>query len=93
MVIFFNMKEAREFLLEHGFVYTLRDHIITGRHQARHGSFYKFENLGRVNVTFHGLVTKGSLHSCWSESGFDSIEDWLIKAGNSRFLHRVELVK
>jgi hypothetical protein len=48
--IYFNVKEARDFLMEHGHVYTIRSERTTGITMARKGNYFKFDVLGKVEI-------------------------------------------
>lgn len=48
--IYFNVKKARDFLMEHGHVYTIRPERTTGTTIARKGNYFKFDVLGKVEI-------------------------------------------
>jgi hypothetical protein len=91
IVIWFNVREAREHLLRNGHVYTLRPK------RRREGKdvlmFGRFGKRGTIYVRFVKEVKSDSeLQNYVGESGFKSVEEWRRKAGKSRFLYYVELV-
>ena len=91
IVIWFNVREAREHLLKRGHVYTLRPK------RRREGKdvlmFGKFGKRGTVYVKFVKEVKDDSeLEEYVGESGFGSVGEWRKKAGKSRFLYYVELL-
>lgn len=49
-LIFFNVEEARNFLLENGYVFTLRKHRMEGEAIAIVGNYYKHKTIGKVFV-------------------------------------------
>lgn len=55
--IFFNVKEAREHLLQNGHVYTIRKKRSTGITMARHGNIFKFTKLGQVEIRHIGYAS------------------------------------
>jgi hypothetical protein len=100
--IFFNVEEARDYLLKTGHVYTLRNkRKTTGITEARHGSYMHFELLGKVRVE---EIVEVKATNVWTilepyvaESGFNSVSLWLVKLadGSRRFpqwLYRVTKV-
>lgn len=92
MVIWFNVKEAREFLLKNGYVYTLRPkkRKRVGREVLMYGSFGK---KGMVMVGFIKKITRNrELEEYVKCSGFRSVIEWRSVAGESRFLYRVDLL-
>ena len=95
MPIYFNVKEARNQLLNNKIVYTLRErkrkHL--GKSQIRMGSYRDFKSLGKCRVSFVKSITNDSeLKPYLNQSGFSSIEDWRYKAGKSMHLYKVELL-
>ena len=92
-LIFFNVPQAREYLLRRGFVYTLRPKMRkTGRDVAAYGSYYEHQRIGHVWVDFVKEVKdKGELRGYVADSGFKSVEDWWRAAKGSRFLFKVTL--
>jgi hypothetical protein len=91
IVIWFNVREAREYLLRKGHVYTLRPKM---RREGRDVlMFGRFGKRGVVYVKFVKEVKSDSeLEDYVRESGFGSVGEWRKKAGRSRFLYYVELV-
>ena len=55
--IFFNVKEAREYLLQNGHVYTIRKKRSTGITMARQGNIFKFRKLGPVEIRHIGYAS------------------------------------
>jgi hypothetical protein len=79
--IYFNVKEAREFLLATGFVYTLRKPRSVGKTVAVQGGYYNHAKLCDVCVFLvKEKVSIVDLYLHINKSGFDSIADWLIAA-------------
>ena len=96
--IYFNIKEAREQLVNHNVVYTLRENKKKeGETQVRKSKdkgLFPFEILGFAKISFVKEITNPyDLKDYIPKSGFRTIDDWLEKAGDSRFLHKVELIK
>lgn len=96
MFIYFNTKNMRNYLFNHKMVYTLRDNrMAEGETQIRIPSDKEspsFEIIGYANVTFvKEILNPYDLKDYVLHSGFRTIDDWLEKAGESRFLHKVEL--
>ena len=93
MVMWFNVKEAREQLLKDQVVYSLRP-----KRRKREGHeilmFNGFGKKGDLNVEFLMEVEKDSdiPEICVEMSGFSSMEDWRKAAKDGRFLYRVELL-
>jgi hypothetical protein len=81
--IFFNVKEAREHLVQHGFVYTIRHRRQTGKTVARNGSFYKFEEIAPVKVQevmlLHEEGREVQLADYVRCSGFRTVQEWIGK--------------
>ena len=48
--IYFNVKKARQYLLEKGHVYTIRGERSTGTTVARAGNYFIFKVLGNVEI-------------------------------------------
>lgn len=102
MPISFMVKEAREQLEEHGFVYTLRpQRRNTGKNWYNY--FRGDTKKGDVHIEFIGyyghvqLLTEfrdrtQDLEPFVKDSGFNSLEEWLKKAKKSRFLFKVSLI-
>lgn len=91
MVIWFNVEEAREYLLKRGHIYTLRPKRRRERKEVL--MFGKFGKRGVVYVRFIKEVKSDSeLEGYVGESGFKSVTEWRRKARRSRFLYLVELV-
>lgn len=95
MVISFMVEEARKRLEEKGFVYTLRRDKRKKVGYDWYNYFRTDTKKGNVIITFIGLFFKidRRLDAFVIFSGFNSIEEWLEKAGESRYLYKVELIK
>ena len=91
MVMWFNVKEAREQLLKDGVVYTLRPKKRREGHEVL--MYNGFGKKGDIEVLFIGKIdTDTDLEGIFLEmSGFTSVEAWRKAAGESSFLYRVEL--
>ena len=89
--MWFNVKEARDFLLTNGFVYTLRP---KKRREGREALMYEgFGKKGELQVRFvKEIESDEELETRVERSGFRSVEEWRKKAGDSRFLYLVGLV-
>lgn len=97
-MIFFNVKEAREHLLKHGFVYTLRSKMRrTGTDIAVQGSYKKHKKLGKVTIEYIGEISyihQVNPYSQWS--GFSSAKEWFDGASRIHkgklplYLYKVE---
>jgi len=88
MVIWFNVKKARDFLLKNGYVYTLRPK------KRREGidilSYGGFGKKGVVYVIFVKEIKNDvELREFVKDSGFESVQEWRKEAGESRFLYYV----
>ena len=92
--IFFNVPEARDYLLKHGYAYTLRPKMRrTGKDLAVYGSYYKHETIGPVRVDFIKEIKEDTeLGKYVQESGFLNVQDWLAAAEGSRFLFKVTII-
>ena len=96
------VKEARDQLENKGFVYTLRPQFRnTGK------NWYNYSRggtkKGDVHIEFIGYYghaqflagfrdRKEYLEEFVKDSGFNSLEEWLKKAKNSRYLYKVKLI-
>lgn len=91
MVIWFNNKKARAFLLKNGTVYTLRP---KPRRTGREPLFYgEFKKKGVVSVDFiREIRDDNELEEYVKYSGFSTVEAWREKAGKSRFLYKVTVL-
>lgn len=92
--IFFNKKEAREQLLKHGEVYTLRrKRKSEGQTTAREGNLFQFKDLGKVDVELVGEISECSeeeVGEYLSKSGFRSVADWCsARAAGANWLYLV----
>lgn len=100
MVIFFNVPAARNQLLNHGVVYTLRDHRIReGDNDAREGGYMNFRPLGKVYIRLWKEDVKGidDIRDVAPQSGFSAEEWWGLARkeydGKPLFLYQVALVQ
>jgi len=90
MVIWFNIKEARQHLLKHKCVYTLRPNL---KRQGQHTLMYDKAKQGRVFLLFLGIADDEALQRLVHNSGFNTVEEWRKKAKESRYLYRVDLLE
>lgn len=94
MVMWFNVLEARDFLLRNGRVFTLRPkrRKREGRHEVlMYGGFGK---KGDLYVSFvKEIEDVGELKEFVEDSGFGSLDEWLLAADGSRFLYYVMLIR
>lgn len=95
MSIYLDLKEAREYLLKNGLVYNLRNEPINydriGIRVSK--NFNEFEIIGLVKVTFvKEIINNYDLKDYVMQSGFYNVDDWLIEAKGSKYLHRLELI-
>ena len=97
--IFFNMERAREFFLQHGYVYTIRHERSSGITWARHGNLFKFELLAKVQIKKILALSKEAAAAQLAEyvpsSGFGTVQDWLAAVkrwSNPMVLYRVEIL-
>ena len=94
-MIFFNVPEARQQLLDKGFVYTLRPrHRSEGQDIAATGSYYNWKKIADVQIEFIKEIGDiRELEEYVSGSGFDNIYEWKQAAkGDRLFLFRVRLI-
>lgn len=91
MAIWFNVKEARDFLLSEEFVYTMRPkRRREGRDMLCWNSFGK---RGMVLVKFvKEIENDNELEEFVKWTGFKNVKEWRKVAGESRFLYRVEIL-
>jgi len=91
MPIWVNVKEARDHLLEKGFVYMLRP-----IRQRKGRDMLSWNGPGKKGMGTIKLVKEieatDELEEFVKESGFSSVADWLEKAKESRFLYRLALI-
>lgn len=94
MVIWFNVKEAREYLLSVGRVYTLRP---KRRKREECREMLSYDGFGKKGVVYVSFVKEieddRELEMFVKDSGFKSVEEWRKKAKDSRFLYYVMLLK
>ena len=92
MVIFFNNPKARNYLLQHRKVYTLRPHKRkrTGSEIAVVGSYTNWRPLAKVEVRFiKEIRSPEELKHYVDETGFLNAYEWWREANYSRFLYLV----
>lgn len=90
-------------MIDKGSVYTLRPRKRKeGIDTAFYGNYFKKTKIGRVKIRYIGTVRIQdmfiptvflSLKRFVRQSGFRSLEDWLMAAKNSTYLYKVLLVK
>lgn len=79
--IFFNVREAREYLMKNGHVYSLRWKRHTGKARILKGSYFKHEDLGFSTVELVKLApTMNDLRRYLDRSGFKTVNDWMLTA-------------
>ena len=84
--IFLNVRQARVFFRDAGFVYTLRRRRGTGPTYARWGSRFKSKSLGPVTVTQIADLSQASedpaviLEVYVPQSGFKTVAEWRAAA-------------
>lgn len=91
MVIWFNVDEARKYLLETGFVYTLRPK------KRREGiEVLSYDGFGKKGMVTVKLIKEikdiKELSGYVDQSGFKTVEEWLKEADKSRFLYEVRVL-
>lgn len=92
MVIIFDNKKARQFLIDHGYIYTLR--LVKRKRVGKDWCNYFRTDKKRHNVfiEFQGYVDHDGFLSFYRrESGFSSVEEWKKAAKGSRFLYLVSI--
>jgi hypothetical protein len=95
MVMWFNVEEAREFLLNEGHVFTLRPKRRKRdfKNPLGYSEVLSYDGFGKKGLLYVSFVKEviedGELREFINDSGFDSLEDWLDKANGSRFLYFV----
>jgi len=95
MSIYFNITEAKNHLLKNKVVYTLRERKrkYLGKCQIHQGSYRNFEIIGNGRVSFvKSINNDNELLPYVKQSGFEEVKDWRKKAGNSKYLYKVELI-
>lgn len=93
--MWFNVPEARTHLLERGFVYTLRPKLRYNHKKVGTDTlmYDGFGDRGTVEYSLAKFIVKDTeLEQYVPWSGFDSLEEWLAKAKESRFLYLVQIV-
>jgi len=95
MPIFFNIKEARDYLIANKMVYTLRKPRKTGDASIMTGNRYRgsVKKIGSGYVSFvEQIVNDKQLEKYVEQSGFKSIEKWREKAKDCKQLYKVDLI-
>ena len=90
MPIFFNIKEARDYLIANKMVYTLRKPRKTGDASIMIGNRYRgsVKKIGNGYVSFvEQIVNDKQLEKYVEQSGFKSIEKWREKAKDCKQLY------
>ena len=93
MVMIFDNKKARKFLVEHGYVYTLRR--VRRKREGKDWCNYFRTDTKKHNifVVYEGYIDTNEWLSLYvGESGFDSVEEWRKAAKDSRFLYFVSII-
>ena len=73
-------RAPRRQLRRKGIVFTLRRPRGVGLARARHGGFYRFRDLGPVQILLvHERPTVRQLAAYLDLSGFGSVHDWLLR--------------
>ena len=90
----FMIEEARRHLEKHGFVYTLRPfkrkHVSKDWYNLHRGG----KKMGDINVKFiRKIRSTEELQAFVYYSGFKTLENWLKKAKDSKFLYYVRVLK
>lgn len=75
-MIYFNVKDVKEFLEKNGMVYTLRKPRTVGITQAVVGSYYKHETFATVDIQLiiENVIDSRQLYKYFSESGLAGTE-------------------
>ena len=95
VVISFSIQEARNHLEKKGFVYTLRPfkrkRIGKDWYNMRRGGI----KIKDVWIDYYGTIKKiGSDMQIYAKySGFPSLEEWKRRAGSSKYLYKVTILK
>ena len=98
MVMFFNIKSVREFLINNGYVFTLRKkRFRIGRDMAVYGNYYIQTKIGNINIEkLEQIASPNQLSSYINESGLKDIEKWFGLAtklsGQKLYLYKVTLI-
>ena len=76
--VLFNSEKARKYLLEKGFVYTVRKTIKKNGYYSAYQTSGEKRFLEVVYLEYVGLIYKPEdLERFVEHSGFDSVEEWL----------------
>jgi hypothetical protein len=80
-MIFFNAEKVRNFLIEKGYVHTLRNKRLRSHDVAVYGSYRSWKRIGNVKVEFKTVITaENQLAPYVKESGFVSAKEWFETA-------------
>ncbi len=93
-MITFLVKEARSHLEEYGIVYTLREFSNRRVGKCKYNYFPNDRSRGSVFIVFIGnfFDKECELVPYVKDSGFNSLNEWLEKAGKARMLYSVSLL-
>jgi len=91
MVMWFNVKEARERLLKEGWVFTLRPKL---RREGKEPLFYnEFKKKGEVSVELWATDPADEILRIITQfSGFKTLEEWREKAKDCKYVYLVRLI-
>ena len=100
MVMFFNVESVRLYLINNGYVYTLRKkRKRVGWDIAVYGSRYKQKRIGKIFISLvpHDRITEKVLTGYFSKSGLSSSpREWLKLArklsGDELYLYHVMVI-
>jgi len=96
MVLWMNVKEAREHLLKHDCVFSLRPKRRKRENCVEPLMYDGFGKKGEVWVGYCGEIPRWNNH--WllnffvGQSGFKTSKEWLEKAKDSRYLYFIGLI-
>jgi hypothetical protein len=80
-MIFFNAEKVRNFLIEKGYVHTLRNKRLRSHDVAVYGSYRSWKKIGNIKVEFKTVITaENQLAPYVIESGFVSGKEWFETA-------------
>jgi len=89
-----NVKEAREHLLKHGYVFSLRPKRRKRENCIEPLMYKEFGKKGTVYVGFMGEIKDNSeVYMVSIGSGFKSGDEWLREANGSKFLYAIRLIE
>lgn len=99
MTIFFNVLKVRNYLIKHGFVYTVRKPRATGIDTAVYGNYFNNTKICNVIVKEIGAATPELLKYKVKHSGFKTAEEWIYVINklktdiNKSKLYKVKVIK